>query len=209
MNFNNMSVEQIIARIEEAKDDSFEAAREICNCLVELNKRKVSHPLHKDRVYRWYKDIAAEKLHPGIAMIFNGNPRYIEHVLGRPLDLQKGMVAGREYDVVYEWSGELKEAKKSIMQMSLGVFQRLFPKGQSPATVKQQTEALKKEISLRAKNVTKHGPIVRADRDAKLLYVGTTAVPLSVVRTALKEIGLDFKEFTARTRSKELDEMLS
>lgn len=188
--FNNMSVEQIIARIESHKSDGDDAVREICICLVELKRRKIAHPLHKNPVYRWYEVIASDKLHPGVAVLFNGNPRYLEHVVGRPLDVQKGIVSGREYDVVFAKGTEIKSERKSAIKMSLSMFQRLFPIGKHPASLSEQRAALEVEIEAKPCTHIRRDPIVRADASSRVLFVGKHSIPLSVVKAALAEIGL-------------------
>ena len=194
MRFNNMSIQQIIAKIEESRAEGFSSMVEICHCLKELKVRKCSHPLFKDRVYRHFEAIADGKLHPGVVALFNGNASYLDHVSGRPMDLQKGMIAEREYDVAVEVRGEIVVSRKTVSKMSLATFQRLFPKDASPATVAQQ----KKELATLAQKIaantaptrTQHGPIVRADAALQIVKVGTISVPISVLRVALGEIGL-------------------
>ena len=190
-NLKHMSVEQIIAQIEDFKTEIDENFLSICNRLVELKRRKVVHPLHKDRVFRWFELISKEQVHPGLVRLWNGNPAYIDCVVGRPMDIQKNMLAGVEYSVVYERQHEIKEVRKSVYKMALAQFQRAFPKGAPPATVKEQFAAIQSEIDTKSKTVLRSGPIVKANASTRVLRVGNTEVPLHIVRAALAEIGLE------------------
>lgn len=192
--FNNMSPEQIIARIEDYKAEGISAIKDICVALRELRLRNVKHPLHRDRVYQWFNEVADGRLHAGLVALFNGNRSYLKHIIGRPMEVQKAMLAGRDFDVVFERKGEIVDGRKSVLKMSLQMFQRLLPEGERPRTLSEQREALEVELASKPKVRTVAGPIVRAIKEEGVLMVGTTRVPLTIITAALKEVGYNVKE---------------
>ena len=192
--FNNMSNEQIIALIEDYKVQGLEAIKATCVALKELKARGSKHPYHRDRVYRWFNEVTDGRLHPGVVAMFNGNPSYLEPVIGRPLDTQKAIVAGREFDVAFERKGLIIDGRKTAAQMSIQMFRRLFPTGKPPATLAEQRKALEAEMSNKPVTFVRGHPVVKADRDKWEVRVGNTAIPLNVIKGALAEIGLSVIE---------------
>ena len=187
---NNLTIEQIIARIEERKDDGNSAIKEICVCLLELSKRSVKHPLHRDRVYRWYAHIAGDKLHAGLAAMFNGNPRYLDHVCGRNMDLQKAMFSGVEYEIARVVAGEVKVVRKNVAAMSLAEFQRLFPKDRSPATISEQQAQLAVQLAENNAGISESKELtVRVAEDRLSLSIGRNSVRIATLLTALESAG--------------------
>lgn len=189
--FNNMSVEQIVGRIEEYKADGLAAIKNICVALKELKVRKQRHPLHRDRVYKWFLEVADGRLHPGVVALFNGRKGYLDHLVGRPLDVQKQILAERDLDVV-QWDGrkrQIVEVRKPAIKLSLKDFQRVFPKGKPLPTLSEQRAALEVEIAAQPVTHTQHGPIVRATHNGKALLVGRTEVPMNTIINALREMG--------------------
>ena len=189
MNFNNMSVEQIIAQIEDYKAEGHSALKAICERLTELKVRGCKHPLHTDRVYKWHKHVTNGRLLPGIVEIFTSS--YLEHLIDRPADLQRQIMSKREIDVaqIDRKTGQIVDNRKPAIKLSLADFRRVFPKGRPPATLKEQRDALQAEIEQQPVMRTRRGPVIRAIREDGILMVGATKVPLHLVAAALVEIG--------------------
>lgn len=191
--FNNMSPQQIVARIEELKESGLDSVRAICVCLLELRRRSLTHPLHKDKIYRWFEPIASGKLHPGLVGLFNGNRSHLDHIVGRQMDLQNGMVAGIEYPVAIAVKGEIVEKRQSVTKMALKTFQRAFPKDVSPATISEQRAALAAELESAPKTHVRSDPIIKADSAKETLTIGRQTVPITAIKAALAEIGLEIQ----------------
>ena len=193
--YNNMSNEQIIALIEDCVADGLNRQEEICQHLQEMARRKQRHKFHKHPLYKWYNEVADHKLAMSVVALYSGRKAYLERLVGRSLDLQKSIIAERDIDVaqVDRKTGEIVETRKPVIKLNLTDFQRVFPLGKPPATVVAQRAALEAELAAKpapAPVRTKHGPIVRADKARNVLKIGSQEVPLSVIKTALAEIGL-------------------
>ena len=189
--YDNMRDEQIIALIEDCVQDGLNRQEEICSHLQEMNRRGKKHKLHKHPLYKWFNEISDRKLTMAVVALFSGKRAYLDHLVGRSIDMQKSIVAERELDVAQfdRKTRQIVDNRKPAIKLSIADFQRVFPKGKSVATLSEQRKALEVEMAQAPVTHTKHGPIVRANKETGVFMVGTTKVPLSVVVAALTEIG--------------------
>ena len=187
--FNNMSTEQLLHLIAEYRLTAETNFKEICLALVEVKRRAEPHNLFRDKLFRWYAEVAAEKLHPGIVFHWDGNRQKMECFIGRPLERQLAVLQGREIGIVEEVNGEMLESRKKIISMSPKELRRVFPKGEDIRTFDEQREILQAEIAARVPK-TETVPEVKGDVAARVLRVGKHAIPLALVKAALAEIGL-------------------
>lgn len=189
--YNNMSNEQIISLIEDCVSSGLSHQEEICQHLKEMSRRNLRHKFHKHPLYKWFNEVADKKLLMGVVALFSGKKSYLEHLVGRPLDMQKTILAEIPLDVaqIDRKTGQIVDARKPALRLKLTDFQRVFPIGKPPATLKEQREALAAEMAAQPVTRTVHGPIIRAIKEEGVLMVGSTRVPLHLVSAALKEIG--------------------
>lgn len=143
--FHNKTMNELISIIEDLLKDGDTNTKRICDALFEISKQKGKHPLFKHPVFKWFKEISTEKLHPRILASLK-TKRYLDHVLGRPMDVQDRIAAGKEFDVVKLVKGEIVVVKQSFRGMNYETFSRLFPIGKPPATVSEQTKSLEAQM---------------------------------------------------------------
>ena len=196
--YNNMRDEQIIAMIEDCIQSGLSSQQDICEHLAEMARRRVPHRLHTHPLYKWYQEVADGKLLMGVVALYHGkrDKPYLNRLVGRSLDMQKAILAERDIDVAQldRKTQKIVDVRKPVIRLSLADFQRVFPLGKPPATLKEQREALEAELASRPVTRTTHGPIVKADAILGILKVGNTSVPFSAIRAALAEIGMTIQE---------------
>ena len=194
--YNNMRDEQIIALIEDCIQSGLSSQQDICEHLAEMARRRVRHKLHKHPLYKWYAQVADGNLLMGVVALYSGRKQYLDRLVGRSLDMQKAILAERDIDVAQldRKTQKIVDVRKPVICLSLADFQRVFPLGKPPATLKEQREALEAELASRPVTRTTHGPIVKADATLGILKVGNTSVPFSAIRAALAEIGMTIQE---------------
>lgn len=189
--YNNMTSEQVIALIEDCVADGLARQEEICSALQELGRRGVRHKLHKHPLYKWFNEVADRKLAMSVVALYSGKKAYLDHLVGRPIDTQRQIVSELPIDVAQmdRNTNRILAVRKPVIRLNLADFKRVFPLGKPPATFAEQKAALEVELAAQPVTRTQHGPIVRAIKEESVLMVGTVKVPLSVIRTALIEIG--------------------
>ena len=189
--YNNMSAEQIISLIEDCVQDGLTRQEEICQHLQEMSRRKIRHRLHRHPLYKWFNEVADRKLAMSVVALYSGKKAYLDHLVGRPIDTQRQIVAELPIDVAQmdRKTNQIVAVRKPVIRLNLSDFKRVFPLGKPPATFAEQKAALEAELAAKPVTQTQHGPIVRAIKEESVLMVGTVKVPLSVIRTALIEIG--------------------
>ena len=196
--YNNMRDEQIIALIEDCIQSGLSSQQDICEHLAEMARRRIRHRLHTHPLYKWYQEVADGKLLMGVVALYHGkrDKPYLNRLVGRSLDMQKAILAERDIDVAQldRKTQKIVDVRKPVIRLSLADFQRVFPLGKPPATLKEQREALEAELASRPVTRTTHGPIVKADATLGILKVGNTSVPFSAIRAALAEIGMTIQE---------------
>ena len=189
MKLSNQNEAQIGARIEALKDDLAHNYGEICELLSQLK----SHYMHKDPLYRFYKEVASGKLLPVTAMAFARKPDYLKHLCGYSRELQLSLVRVKEFDWVDIYKGEIVENRTNWLKMSSAAFKRMFPIGGPVRSVHEQRAALEAELASKPKTHVHQQPVARADGEKQTFSLGTQTVPLNVILGALREIGLEVR----------------
>lgn len=182
----NQNEAQIVARIEELKEnmaDNFEA---ICELLTQVQR----HYMHKDHMFRWYREVASGKLIPAVVQSLSFKREYLKHLSGYNRDLQKTLARGGEFDWATIERGEVVEKRTSWHKMPTDAFKRMFPIGGPVRTVAEQRSILEAELAAAPKVFVNRQPIVRVDADARTMRVAGHTVPLNVILGALREANI-------------------
>lgn len=186
MRMTNRSEAQIIQRIEDLQGDLALNFRQICDLLVQVR----DHYLHRDRQFRHYRDVAADRLLPELVMAMGFKRGYLEHMRGRPREVQMAVARDAEFSWVCVVKGEVVERRSGWKAMGAADFKRAFPIGRPPASVSEQRGALVEEMQAKPVTHKNRQPLARVDLAAQSFRLGGQTVPLSVVLAALREAGL-------------------
>jgi hypothetical protein len=181
----NRNEAQIVARIEELKTDLALNFKNICDLLVQLK----SHYLHKDSIFRWYKEVAAGKLLPEAVLAFGTRRVYLQQICGYNRDLQKSLADGKEFDWATIEKGEIVQKRTSWHKMPPDAFKRMFPIGGPIRTVSEQKVVLQEQLATSPKTHINRHPVVRVV-GGKML-IAKQSIPLSVILCAMREAGYD------------------
>lgn len=182
----NQNEAQIVARIEELKADLAYNFGQICDLLMQVK----NHYLHRDSLFRWYKEVSAKKLLPEVVLAFGTRRNHLTHVCGYNRDLQRTLADGRDFDWIKVEKGEIVQKRTSWNKMPTDAFKRMFPIGGPVRTVVEQRAILEAELGAAPKTHVNRQPIVRADREKETVTVGKQTVPLNVILGALREAGI-------------------
>ena len=185
----NQSEAQIIARIEDLRADLALNFGQICELLVLIKP----HYLHKDPMFKWYREVATGKLLPETVMTFAHKPDYLKHLCGYNRETQMAITRGNEFNWCEEYRGEIVEKRTDWKKMSAAAFKRMFPIGGPVQSVHEQRAALEAELASKPKTHVRQQPVARADGEKQTFSLGTQTVPLSVILGALREIGLEVR----------------
>lgn len=183
----NQNEAQIVARIEELKGDLAHNFGQICDLLVQVK----NHYLHRDSIFRWYKEVAAKKLLAETVLTFGTRRTHLSHICGYGHDLQRTLARGGEFDWVTVEKGEVVEKRTSWHKMPTADFKRMFPIGGPVRTVTEQRAILEAELAASPKTHVNRQPVARADREKESFTLGGQTVPLNVILGALREIGCE------------------
>lgn len=179
----NLNEAQIIARIEELKTHMAENFGAICENLVLIK----THYLHRDSLFRWYREVSSGKLLPEVVMAFGNRRAHLIHISGYNRDLQKTLARGGEFDWATVDKGEVVEKRTSWNKMPPDAFKRMFPIGGPVRTVVEQRAILEAELAAAPKEFVNRQPVVRVDAEARTMRVAGRTVPLNVILGALRE----------------------
>lgn len=184
----NRNQAQIAARIENLLGEMAHNFKEICELLTGLD----SHYLHRDPMFRWYKEIATGKLMPELVMAMARASHLVKHMVGRPREAQLAVAEDKPFDWCRIVNGEITTKRGSWRQMSAAEFKRMFPVGGPVQTVTDQRSALHCELAASPVTHIRRQPVARVDTEKQTFRLGAQTVPLSVVLAALREAGLGF-----------------
>jgi hypothetical protein len=184
----NRNEAQMVQKIEELLGDMALNFRQICDLLAGLDR----HYLHRDPMFRWYREIAGGKLAPELVMAMCRAQNLIKHMVGRPRDVQMTLAHDGEFDWVREVKGEIEIRRGSWRQMSQAEFKRMFPIGGPIRSVQEQRAILQAEIAAQPVTHIRRQPLARVDLKAGTFTLGNQVVPLTVVIGALSEAGCRF-----------------
>ncbi|MFN7883446.1 MAG: hypothetical protein ACK5PF_10610 [bacterium] len=177
---------QIIQKIEELLDDLALNFRRICELLTGIEK----HDLHKHWMFKWYRQVASNKLEPDVIMAMGGKRPFIKHMVGRPREVQMKVAQDGLFDWVRAVKGEVVDRRGSWRQMADDEFKRMFPIGGPVRTVQEQRAVLLAELAAGPVTHIRQQPVARVDMDAGTFRLGAQVVPLSVLCAALAEVGI-------------------
>jgi len=182
----NRNQAQIAAKIEGLLSDMAANFKDICELLTGVDR----HYLHKDPMFRWYKEVAHGKLVPETVMAMSKASHLIRHMAGRSREVQMAVAMDREFDWCRVVKGDIVQKRGSWRQMSTAEFKRMFPVGGAILTVPEQRSALETELATAPVTHIRRQPLARVDVEAQLFSLGTQVVPLNVVLAALREVGI-------------------
>jgi hypothetical protein len=184
----NRNEAQIVQRIEELMGDMALNFRQICDLLATID----DHYLHRDEMFRWYREVASGKLAPQLIMAMPRNRRtvFIKHMVGRPREVQMTLAQDGEFDWAREVKGEVEFRRGSWRKMSHAEFKRMFPIGGPVRTVQEQRALLLAEMAAKPVTHIRQQSVARVDVAAGTFRLGAQVVPLSVVWAALAEVGI-------------------
>jgi len=186
MAITNQNDAQTIARIEELKGDLALNFKQICELLVLVG----SHYLHRDPLFRWYRDVASNKLVPEIVMAMAMKRDYLKHLAGRPREMQLEVARDGEFDWCCEIKGAIVTKRTGWKKMASADFKRMFPIGAGIRSAHEQREIIQQEIADGPVTHIRRQPIARVNAAAQTFTLGAQTVPLSVVLNALREANI-------------------
>lgn len=186
MAMTNQNEAQIIARIEELKGDLALNFKQICDLLALVSQ----HYLHRDPLFRHYREVASGKLIPELVMAMGLKRGYLQHMMGRPREVQMQIARDADLSWCCAVRGEIVEKRTSWKSMGQADFKRMFPIGQPVRSLPEQIAALKQEMATQPVTHVKGQPIARVDLAAGTFRLGNQVVPLNVVMAAMNEVGL-------------------
>lgn len=193
MAMTNQSEAQTIARIEELKGDLALNFKQICELLALVS----NHYLHRDPLFRWYREVATGKLIPEVVMAMAMKRDYLKHLMGRPREVQLEVARDKEFDWCTSIKGEILDRRSSWKKMGAADFKRMFPVGQPIRSLHEQREVLRAELAAGPITHIRRQPLARVDAQAQTFTLGAQTVPLSVVLAALREAGIGAQEQAA------------
>lgn len=189
MKLSNQSEAQIVARIEDLKADLALNFGHICELLVQIK----SHYLHKDPMFKWYREVGTGKLLPETVMTFARKPDYLKHLCGYNRETQMAITRGNEFNWCEDYRGQIVEKRTDWRKMSVAAFKRMFPIGGPVQSVHEQRATLEAELASKPTTHVRQQPVARADGEKQTFSLGTQTVPLNVILGALREIGLEVR----------------
>ncbi len=182
----NRNEAQIVARIEALLSDIALNAHEICEMLAGLDK----HYLHRDPLFRWYREVASGKLIFELVQAMAKAQHLVKHMVGRPRETQMAVARDKPFDWCDIVKGEVELKRGSWRQMSAEAFKLMFPIGGSVRSLTEQRELLVQKLAAAPVTHIRRQPIARVDAEARTFKLGHQTVPLSVVLLALREAGI-------------------
>jgi hypothetical protein len=116
---DNARTETLIDRLAQLTNDTADTIKQAADILTELHIRKVTHPLMRDGVLRYYAEIAEGRLSAKAALAFAGVHTVIRRLIGMPLAKQDAFAAGEETIIAtHDTRGEIVSSKKPLLQLS-------------------------------------------------------------------------------------------
>lgn len=196
MKLSNQNEAQLVARIEDLKADLALNFGQICELLTQIK----FHYLHKDPMFKWYREVGTGKLLPETVMTFARKPDYLKHLCGYNRDTQMAITRGNEFNWCDVVNGEVREKRTDWKSMKSAAFKRMFPIGGPVQSVHEQRAAIEAELASKPKTHVRQQPVARADAEKQTFSLGTQTVPLNVILGALLEIGLEVHQIAHPAR---------
>jgi len=186
MAHTNQNEAQTIARIEDLKGDLALNFKQICDLLMLVG----NHYLHRDPLFRNYREVSSGKLLAEVVMAMAAKRGYLAHLSGRPRDVQLEIARDGEFDWCYQFKGEIITKRTSWKKMGMADFKRMFPIGAGIRSVQEQRAIIQQEIAAAHVTQIRRQPVARIDVKAQTFTLGNQTVPLTVVIAAMREAGI-------------------
>jgi len=182
----NQSEAQTIARIEDLKGDLALNFKQICELLVLVG----NHYLHRDPLFRWYREVASGKLIPEVVMCMATKRGYMTHLAGRPRDVQQEIARDGAFDWCTVVKGEIVTKRTGWKKMGEADFKRMFPVGAGVRSIHEQRAIIEREMSSSPVTHIRRQPIARVNVGTQTFTLGGQTVPLAIIVAALRDAGL-------------------
>ena len=182
----NQSEAQTIARIEELKGDLALNFKQICDLLALVSQ----HYLHRDPLFRHYREVASGKLIPELVMAMGLKRGYLQHMMGRPREVQMQIARDADLSWCCAVRGEIVEKRTSWKAMGAADFKRMFPIGGPVRSPHEQAAILREEMATQPVTHVRGQPLARVNLADQTFKLGSQVVPISIVLAAMAEAGI-------------------
>jgi len=187
-----LTTEDLIAEIGGFKELAAKTVKRLSLILKELNARRVKHDLMRDRIMRFWEDLAEDRLDPEAAIRL-GNRELIKCILPLPRHEQIAIATDKPVPVAVKTdTGEIKSDDRPLRLMDRATMKRAFgPDG--IRTVHEQSEMI------RAAGRVRPSVSVIALPDEMMIKVGREKVRPEDLRGPLLALGYTI-EMTRRAK---------
>lgn len=187
MAHTNQNQAQIIALIEQLKGDIAINFTRICELLLQLN----DYYLHKNEMFKWYKEVASGKLTSEAVLALSRRGDCLKHIIGRPRDVQIAIAQDGEFTWCSVSKGEIVDRRTPCSKMLNADFKRMFPIGAPIRSVSEQRAILVQELAAKPVTHIRRQPIARVNVADQTFSLGAQTVPINIIIAALREAKVD------------------
>ena len=179
MKYHNYSNEQLIKALDAFEGNTVAAIKKAATMLVELAKRRQTHPLMFNPMLRHYQDIENGVVSVRAVIALAAQPNRFKFVRAMPLQIQEDICDRKEFVVAeHNAEGQIVAKSKSWDRMTEAEIRMVFADGKV-----QAFEDQKKIVAAKSKEVRRSiSPInVRYDADTEEVVIGQMRIPVAKI----------------------------
>lgn len=189
-----------LSKLTEGNATSIKAASEI---LLELKTRGETHPLMRQGVFRFYQEIADDRLSAKAVLAFAGVNSILRNLIGVPLPRQEAFAKGERIVIAtHDTTGKIKSQEKPLIQLSVRQLDLVFDAGniRSFSDQSQILSARKDNTPARRSRI----PVaIRADKSRQELVCGQLRFTPHELASALQKLGFKIIRIEAAKNDKQ------
>ena len=199
-----MPTDTLVALFETTIETTSLSIKKNCLILAELDARNAlsdqMRTLTKQGTFRWFREIAADKLAPAVAFACGDNYPLIQGLMRLPVPAQENIAAGQEIPVAERIKGEIKEVTKPIWRIDYAEISRVFG-DKGVRTIKEQTAMLRAEDAGSISTGLLQEGRIGIDLQKNTLRFGMMKVDVSELTAPLRKLGFRLVRIASKSEA--------
>lgn len=196
--YHNTKTETLVADLATLTDKTAETIKNAADILQELHARRLTHPLMREGVLRYYAEIADGRLSATAALAFAGVHSILKRLVGMPLAKQNAFAAGDDTVIaIHNGQGEIVSTKKPLIQLNAAQLDIALADGKPRPFQEQKKMLAARQPRARARR-SRSALAIRADLATGEIVCGQLRFKPHQLAGALKTLGFEIVRSSAK-----------
>lgn len=189
--FHNLTTPALVQELETLTNVTAASIKSAATILQELKTRGETHPLMREGAFRFYQEIAANKLSAKAVLAFAGVNSILRNLIGLPMEKQDAFAKGAKLTIAtHDTTGKIKSVEKPLIQLSVRQLDLAFDGAGGVRAFNEQAQIISARTANRPSSRRSILPVaIRADQKTGELVCGQLRFTPHQLTAAMQKLG--------------------